>query len=386
VQATVVNVGTIATPDDRIELQSLTAGPMTLDLGTASTPSLQTQQYAATSRSTATWNSAVDSSGDPNVYSLTIGSNQYSFTAANNSAATVAAAINSNCGSQVNATVVNLGTTATPDYRISLQDLSGNSQTMDLQKTGISLQSQQTAGTLASYEIDGSGNTVTSNSRDVTVSTGVTLSLLATSSSPVDVTITRSTSALSSALSTFADAYNAAATELDNQRGQSGGALQGNSIVLNLQQTLSSLSTYSGSGGQVNGLSDLGLSLGTNGQITFDAFSLDGTDISDSAGVESFLGSATGGGFLQLATNALTSLEDPVTGLIKTSETDLQTQLTNVASTISTKQAQVDQLQTNLQNQMAASDAMISSLEQQYNYLNSMFAAQQTAAYSYAEG
>src|ERR1019366_3756132 len=112
----------------------------------------------------------------------------------------------------------------------------------------------------------------------------LSIDMLAASDGPVDVTVTRSTSALSSALSTFADAYNAAATELDNQRGQSGGALQGNSIVLNLQQTLSSLSTYSGSGGQVNGLSDLGLSLGTNGQITFDAFSLDGTDISDSAG------------------------------------------------------------------------------------------------------
>ena len=257
---------------------------------------------------------------------------------------------------------------------------------MNLQKTGISLQNQQTAGSLAQYQVDGSGTTVTSTSRDITVSTGVTLSLLATSASPVDVTVTRSTSALSSALSTFADAYNAAATELVGQRGQSGGALTGNSIVLSLQQTLSRLSTYSGSGGAVNGLSDLGLDLGTNGQITFTALTLDGTDIANSTGVTSFLGSATGGGFLQLATNAMTGLEDPTSGLIKNSETDLQTQLTAVGASISTKQAQVDQLQINLQNQMAASDAMISSLEQQYSYLNSMFAAQQTADLTYANG
>jgi hypothetical protein len=32
---------------------------------------------------------------------------------------------------------------------------------------------------------------------------------------------------------------------------------------------------------------------------------------------------------------------------------------------------------------MAAADALIASMEQQYSYLNSMFAAQQTAAQSY---
>ena len=386
VQATVVNLGTSGSPDYRLSLQSLTAGAMTLNLGTASHASLQTQQTAATSRSTATWNAAADSSGSPNVYTLSVGGNPVVFTAADNSAATVAAAINSNDGGQVRATVINLGTSGSPDYRISLQDLSGAGQTMTLQKTGISLQSQQTAGSLAQYQVDGSGTTVSSASRQVTVSNGVTLSLLATSTTPVDVTVFRSTSALSSALSTFADAYNAAATELGKQRGRSGGALEGQSLVFSLQQTLSSLSTFSSPGSQISGLADLGLSLGTNGQFTFNSFALIGTDISNSSGVTAFLGSATGGGFLKLATDAMYALEDPTSGVLKTSETDVQTQLTNLGTTISEKQAKVSQLQVTLQNQMAVSDAMISSLEQQYNYLNSMFAAQQTASYSYSNG
>jgi flagellar hook-associated protein 2 len=386
VQATVVDLGSSSSPDYRISLQSLTPGAVTLDLNSGSSGSLQTQQTAATSRSTATWNPAADSSGSANVYALTIGTSHLSFTAADNSAATVAASINSNYGSQVQATVINLGSAGTPDYRISLQDKTGAGQTMNLQETGISLQSQQVAGSLAEYQVDGSGATVTSNTRDINVSTGVTLSLLATSTVAVDVTVSRSTSVLNTALSNFADAYNAAATELGKQRGQSGGALQGQSMVFSLQQTLSSLSTFSGAGGLVNGLNDLGLTLGTNGQITYNSFTLMGADISNSASVTSFLGSATGGGFLQLATNALNGLEDPTAGLFKTSETDWQTQITNIGSTISDKQAKISQLQINLQNQMAASDAMVSSLEQQYTYLSGMFSAQQTADLSYANG
>ncbi len=386
VQATVVDLGTASAHDYRISLQSVTAGPMNLGLTSFSGGSLQTQQTAATSRSTATWNAAADASGNPKVYTLSIGSSQVSFTAFDNSAATVAAAINSNFGGQVQATVVNLGSGASPDYRISLQDKSGAGLVMTLQKAGISLQSQQTAGSLAQYQVDGSGTTVTSNSRDIAVSSGVTLRLLAASAAPVDITVFRSTSALSSALSTFADAYNAAATELGKQRGQSGGALQGQSVVFSLQQALSSLSTFAGSGGQVSGLGDLGLTLGTNGQFTYNQFTLISADISNSAGVTSFLGSAANGGFLKLATAALSGIEDATTGLLKTSETDLQTQLTNVGNSIAAKQAKISQLQVNLQNQMAVSDAMISSLEQQYNYLNSMFAAQQTASYSYSNG
>ncbi len=386
VQATVVDLGTASAHDYRISLQSVTAGPMNLGLTSFSGGSLQPQQTAATSRSTATWNAAADASGNPKVYTLSIGSSQVSFTAFDNSAATVAAAINSNFGGQVQATVVNLGSGASPDYRISLQDKSGAGLVMTLQKAGISLQSQQTAGSLAQYQVDGSGTTVTSNSRDIAVSSGVTLRLLAASAAPVDITVFRSTSALSSALSTFADAYNAAATELGKQRGQSGGALQGQSVVFSLQQALSSLSTFAGSGGQVSGLGDLGLTLGTNGQFTYNQFTLISADISNSAGVTSFLGSAANGGFLKLATAALSGIEDATTGLLKTSETDLQTQLTNVGNSIAAKQAKISQLQVNLQNQMAVSDAMISSLEQQYNYLNSMFAAQQTASYSYSNG
>ena len=338
----------------------------------------------ATSLTTTSWDSTADPSGDPSTYSLMVGTQSYSFTPADNSAATVASAINSQYGNMVNATAVNVGSAASPVYKISLQSTSLGPTTLDIQNSsGTSLQTPQQAGQEAEYEVDNSGVTVQSTSRTVTISTGLNLTLLAASTGPVDVTVTRSTAALGTALSTFADSYNAAVDELGKQRGQSAGPLQGQVIVNSLSQALGSLSTY-GSGESISTLEGLGLKLETNGHLTYNAMTLLAADFSNSAGVATFLRSATGGGFLKAATDTLNGLEDPTTGLIKTSETDLQSQISNLGTTITTKQNKVSDLQLQLQNQMAQADASIASMEQQYSYLSSMFSAMQTADQMYS--
>jgi flagellar capping protein FliD len=391
VRASVVDLGTGTSHDYRISLQSTTAGTingsMTLDLQKAAGASLQTQQFPALSRSTASWNTAADAAGSRSTYNLLIGSNKYAFTPADNSATSVAAAINSLYGSQVHASVVDLGTSASPDYRISLQGAAGT--TYDIQKTNAaSYQNEQTVGSLASYQINNSGITNTSTTRHIQVSTGVTATLVGTSggtpegSTAVGITVTRSSDALNTALAGFADSYNAVVTELISQRGQSGGALQGQNIVNQVSSILSGISTYS-AGGQFNVLSDLGLKLETNGQITYNPLTLMSADLISSTGVTGFLGSATGGGFLKKATDALTSLEDPNIGLLKNLEADTKSKITDLGTTISTKQAAVDAMQIKMQNRLAAADAMIASMQQQYSYLTSLFAAQQTADQSY---
>jgi flagellar hook-associated protein 2 len=334
-----------------------------------------------TSLTTSTW----VSTGAAAKYTLMVGGQPHPISATDDSAATVAATINAQYGNLVNATVVNVGSSTTPDYRISLQSATLGPVNVDIQDaSGDGLQTQQNAqeASLASYEVDGSGVTVTSDTPSVSIATGLTLNLLATGTT--NVTVTRSTSALSSALSSFADAYNAAATEVAAQRGQSAGPLQGQSIVFDLSQALSAMGIYNSSSGQVTNLEQLGLDLGVNGQFTYNALTMMGTDLTNSADVTAFLGSATGGGFLQVATNALNNLEDPTTGVVKTTEANLTSQITDIGTQISTKQTQVDQLQTNMENQMTQADAMIASMEQQYTYITDMFQAEQTAALQYA--
>jgi flagellar hook-associated protein 2 len=319
-------------------------------------------------------------------FSLVVGGHSYAITTTDTSASGVATAINQQYGNLVQATVLNAGSGSSSDTRIALQAASLGPQSLDIQdSSGNSLFNQSVAGTQAEYTVPGTGAApVFTNSRQVVISPGITLTMLAASpGNPADVTVVRSTSALSDAVSGFADAYNAVVDEIGKQRGQNAGPLQGNSILQSISQALTSMSTYSATSGSVSGLSQLGLDLGTDGHLTYTMLTLAGTDISNSNGVNQFLGSSTTGGFLQAATNAMTGLEDPTTGLIKNTEDNMKSQLADLLTTITTKQAAVDQLQTNLEAQMSAADALLATSEQQYNYMNQMFTAMQDDAQLY---
>ena len=336
----------------------------------------------ATSLSSNTW---VDTPGAPQTYQLVVGNNTFNITPTDNSAASVASAINSQEGSLVQATVVNVGSSSSPDYRIALQNQFLGNAPVDLQLNGLSLQNQQTVGALAEYEVNGSGIEVSSSSRTATISPGLTVDLLAQTTSPVNITVTRSSTALANALSGFATAYNAAVDEVDAQRGQNAGPLQGQQIVFDLSNALGQLGTYTGDG-SFGGLSSLGLTLGSDGHLTFDEGTLLGADLTSSSAVNSFLGSIANGGFLQNANNILSGLEDTNTGQIKTAETALENQSTQMQSQISSRQQQVALLQTNLTNQMVQADSLIASMQSQYSFMNSVFQAEQVATQQIALG
>jgi flagellar hook-associated protein 2 len=330
----------------------------------------------STSLSAKTW---VDTSGAAQTYSLLVGGNTYSITPTDNSAASVASAINSQEGDNVQATVVNVGSSSAPDYRISLQSGTLDVDPVDLQLNGTSLQTQQAQGHPAQYEVNGSGLIVTSNTPTVTISPGLTVDLLVSSSTADNITVERSSSTLANALSNFTSAYNAAVTEVGAQRGRNAGPLQGQSIVFDLSEALGSIGTYSSGNGAVGGLTGLGLTLGQNGQLTFNEATMLGADLTNSSAIDSYLGSIAGGGFLQSANNTLTSLLDPTTGEVTGAQTSMTSEISNIGSEITTQQAQVALLQTNLTNQMSAADALISSMEQTYSYVNSLLSATQTA-------
>ena len=369
----------LSSTDTRISLQSATLGANTLDIHA---PGLEQQQVATgsltTSLSANTWNSSAPAT----TYTVVAGGVKTTITPASNNIQDVINAINGISGSPVRATRIDLNPTGGHDYRIQMQ--SSLAGPLDLQPSSpVSLQSAQQPGQLAQYEMDNSGVVSTSSSRNITISPGVTATLAGTTTKPVSITVTRSTSAVDTALSAFTSAYNAVVDELAKQRGQSGGPLQGTTVVNSISQALSSIATYSSSGGDIASLASatggLGLDLGTDGHLTYTSLTFMGTDMGDSQGVDSFFGSSATGGFLKAATDILNGLEDPTTGLVKTSETDLTNQANDLGTQISTKQDQVSAMQLQMQNQMAQADAMIATMEQQYTYISQMFQAQQTA-------
>jgi len=175
---------------------------------------------------------------------------------------------------------------------------------------------------------------------------------------------------LSSALSSFVTAYNTAAAGVTNETGQNGGALAGQSLVYEMQDTLSQITQYTASSGSVQSLSDLGLDLSDTGTLSFNASQFDSQTAS---GIQQFLGGLTSGGFLQTANNALSTISDPTTGMLTTEFSNIGDGITNDENQISNDQTQVNTIQTNLSAQLSAADAAIAVLQEQNQYYTNLF-------------
>lgn len=388
VTASVVNLGDQITPDYRVSLTAVDAGNVAPDIlasdGISGPASLQQQTAAgsdtlASSRTTTTW------SNDPGptlTYQLSLGGVKYDLSPANNTADSVVSEINSRYGDKVTAAVVDLGSGSVHDYRISLTATKPGDVKPDLIVSEVDLQEQQTTGSLAHYVVNNSGKDVTSSSRTVSIATGVNVTLAEkTSGTPVNITVTRPTSALSDALAAFTEAYNGAVDELDKQRGTSGGALAGQSLVTDLSRALSEMGAYS-SGSGIGALANLGVELDRSGHLTFSPLKLLGADLTSSSAVTAFLGSSTSG-FIKSATDALNSIEAPLTGTLAAAKGAIESQITELTGTIAEKQARVDDMTQRMQDQMAAADALIASMQQQYSYMFDMFSAMRSQSESY---
>lgn len=289
-------------------------------------------------------------------------------TPAANNLNSLAAAINA-ANEGVQATIVNVGPPNAPNYQLSLQSTQLGNITIQL-SDGSNLMGNLVPGTSAQYQVNGAP-AISSPSDTVTIAPGVTATLLHTGTSTI--TVSQTASSISNALSSFATAYNSAVDELSKSRGQNAGALGGESVISDLTSSLRQLANYSGAGATFTSLTDLGLSFDTNGHLNFDPTNLSSVRGSQLTDLTSFLGGTTGGGFLQFATNMMTSIEDANTGLLPTAISSTATEITNENQLISSQQSSLTQLQTSLQAQMSKADALISQIESQNSYFTSLF-------------
>jgi len=318
----------------------------------------------------------IDSSS---AFTLTVGAGTYTITPQSGTLNGLAEAINdANAG--VQATVVNVGSNSSPDYRLSLQSSQLGDVNMQLtdSNNNLLLAASGSPGQQAEYSID--GQTVDSDSDSVTLAPGLTVNLTGTTAAdnPVTISVAADPSSVGSALQTFVSAYNQAMTDLNQNIGQNGGALAGESIVYELSDALQSLANYNTGSGNLSSMAALGLTFNdTTGTLSFDQSTFDSATSGQTDALQQFLGSPTSGGFLQTATNTMTGIEDPTSGMLTDEITAVQSSITSTNTQITNQENQVSQLQTNLTNQMSAADAMIYSLQQQSSYFQQMFAAEQ---------
>ncbi len=313
-------------------------------------------------------------------FTLTVGSNTYTINPSSQSLNALAAGINAS-GAPVQATVINLGSPSSPDYRLALQSTNLGNVALQLNDGTSDLLTSTATGTNASYTVNGQPpGGISSNQRTVTIAPGLNVSLDKAGTSTV--TVAGDTTEISKALSSFVSSYNAVVAELQKQHGQSAGPLAGDSTVYEMESALRQLGDYAGASGSITSLTQLGIEFTKTGTLTFNSSALSGLgsqQISDAIG---FLGDPASGGYLQFATNTLNGLLDPVSGLLPSQQQSVQNQSQREAQAITDAQARVTQLANQLTAQMAAADALIAKLQQQTIFLQGLFQFNQNGSTS----
>ena len=317
-------------------------------------------------------------------YTLTVDGKTFSVANPTGSLNSLAQAINAS-GANVQASVVNVGSSGAADYRLSVQGQNYAPTSIQLSDTQNStILNTLSTGANATYNVNGQTTASTSNTRSVTLAPGLTINLNTVGST--NITVAQSASGVSTALGNFATAYNNAVDEVAKSRGQAGGALTGDSLISTLSATLQNLANSGTSSGNISSLVDLGLTFDQNGHLNFDSTVLGSASPTTLNNAVNFLGSESTGGFLQGASNALTSLNDSTTGLFaQTSATDA-IKLSDLGSKITADQQRISNLQQTLTAQMAKADATIAALQSQSDYFTNLFAQTRANLLSSANG
>jgi flagellar hook-associated protein 2 len=303
---------------------------------------------------------------------LTVDGTPFTLTPSSNTLNALAEAINSS-GANVTANIINLGSPAAPDYKLSLQSTKLGNIAIQL-NDGADLLDTLSTGSQAQYQVNGQPATpISSDSSTVTIAPGLTVDLLDSGDS--NVVVSRSGSAQANALSAFVAAYNSAVDQLGVNRGQGGGPLTGDPLIFTLSQSLRDLAGFTGGSGSAQNLTDLGLTFDKTGKLSFDQTVFDSVSASHPGDLRAFLGSPSTGGFLKAATDILNGLEDPNTGTIETARASAVNSIDTQNQKIEDEQSRIDILQKNLIARMSAADALIASLEQQVTYFNTLFAS-----------
>jgi flagellar hook-associated protein 2 len=248
--------------------------------------------------------------------------------------------------------------------------------------------SQEQAGKDASLTVNGLN--ITSASNTVTNGIpGVTMQLLNSSAtgSSVNVEITNDNSDVESAVGNFVNAYNTVMGDLNTQEGDDSSGnpepLFGNPTIATLQEQLQQALNFTPSGSGITSLSQLGISVNSDGTLTLDGDTLSTELNSNFQDVANFF--QPGNGTTSFGDNLTTILNSlgnsgpsdgsTVSGAIflqlqqdKSVESTLNTNVTNENTLISTEQTQ-------LTTELNQANFILQEIPQQLQSVNEMYSA-----------
>jgi flagellar hook-associated protein 2 len=245
----------------------------------------------------------------------------------------------------------------------------------------VQLVDQLDAGSNVTYLVKGAAADAVSSSRSLQLATGLTVDLKkADPAVEVSVEVKRGTSSVQTALKTFVTAYNAIIDEFDKHRGENKGALSGEGVVSSLSSALAEIAVWDSGTAGIGSLAELGVLVGRDGKLALDDADFALATKDNVTAVAAFLGSATTGGFLKMATDQLKMIVKDHTGILSAAQETTDAAVKSQDNRVEAEQTRIDDLRTSLQEQLARADALIASLEQQATYINSMFEAMRMAS------
>lgn len=232
----------------------------------------------------------------------------------------------------------------------------------------------QQAATSASVDVNGLTITSQSNTISDAVS-GLSINLLKASSAGTTINVTQdNTSSITSALNAFVTAYNTAASSMKsmgayNATTKVAGALQGDAVLRSAQAQVSRLVTAKYGTGDLQTLSDLGISLQKDGTLKLDSTKLNKAIENDFAAVSEMV-SAVGTGFK----TGLNSLIDS-SGSVTSATESANRLVKELQKRQEAMQDRLDKIEERYVKQFSALDTMIAGFNQTSSSLASMLSA-----------
>jgi flagellar hook-associated protein 2 len=229
----------------------------------------------------------------------------------------------------------------------------------------------------ASFSVNGINLTRSSNTVSNAVA-GVTLTLKSTGTTAINIT---QSADIENKLKDFVTAYNAiqdvvAQNYTKDAAGRPTGILAGDPTLRAVQQQLrSALNTISdANGGPLTSLSDIGVTVGSDGKLALDSDVLNEKLQTNSGDVRALLYGATSGdsGLFTAISQISGGMSDTVTGSVQSSITGYQSSVKSMNDSISRKMEALTRLRDALTKQFAAVDAAIGQLNSQGTTLTSI--------------
>ncbi len=273
-------------------------------------------------------------------------------------------------GYGVRASIIDTGS-ATGQYYLALTASTAGPMSISIQTTGgepdPELMAVTNPGSNAEFKINGQQVSSSSNSIASVVSgLAFTLNETTAAGEVINVSAQPSRNTLSSALKTVAAAYNQLRDAIDAQTGENAGMLAGDRIVNEIQARMRSIVGVSGADGTAS-LANAGLTLGTDGKMTFDDKQIAWMSDAQLEKVFALLDNKPGS--LGSLAKDLEQLSDPITGTIAYELYSYDATDKRLTSQIEALSARVSATQSTLFAQLQAADALLAQLESQQNMI-----------------